>query len=213
MITLNGAPVLGGYISQPYNGAWVAELSVAIEEPISGTVVLSDENGQSWIGTVRRGGVFSSRWHGFIVGGGDGIKNTLGAKNYRSGFVGKIILDICSEAGEVQSPLITPAVLGQNLTFWSRPSGTGGEALATLAGELGVQWRVLPAGVVWLGEDSGQRSPIQYQPLDANFAQSFAEFAPAGLDLKVGEVQNSLQVPIVRVDYHISDRLRAKVWI
>ena len=208
---LNGYPILSGYLSRPRNGAWTAELQVAGEAPLSGRATLTDGIA-GYSGAIVSGSAYAGRGHWRIVGGAGGLGGVIDAKHYRSATVGKVLGDICSDTGEAKSPLILPNIALRNLSFWTRPLGTGGSAVASLADALGVVWRILPTGQIWLG-DSGFTipAPTEYPVLDRDPWHKSYTIAADSLILTTGMTQEAGQIQ--RIEYSIGDNLRARYWV
>lgn len=101
-ITANGAMVSSCSITIPYYGAWVADVAIIGDAPLTSpvTLVVSD---LTLIGTVVRDGAFTGDRRARIVGGGGGWGKTIPAKGY-SHVVGikasTILGDAAREAGE-----------------------------------------------------------------------------------------------------------------
>lgn len=209
MILVDGRPVLDGHIRFPWQGAWLASLEVsgAFEPPAS--VEITD-GAQTLQGAPRRGAPFQGRTILQVVGGAGGLGKPVEPKHYQGSKAGDVFRDILAAAGEAPSAEVTPSVLGQGLSFWSRLSGTNGEALSALAMSLGLAWRVLGNGKVWIGEPGSTfEAQGTYLPLDSDpvsretLAAVDTLWIRPGLSLE-GETVES-------VSYTIRRKLRAHV--
>jgi hypothetical protein len=63
-----------------------------------------------------------------------------------------VLGQLLAAAGEVLAPSTSTALLDRLLPRWTRQGGPAGAQIEALARVLGVGWRVLPEGGVWLGE-------------------------------------------------------------
>jgi len=151
--TLNGKDVLSLTLNEPRIGVWNAVVDVDSEEAITGTVTLVVDD-LSWTGTVVKGDAHAGRVHAQIVGGAGKISSELDTKHYRSASLGTVVDDLMRETGEKLSPTTDPKVRGHIVSRWSRPLGMASAALELVADELGLVWRVLRDGTIWLGEDT-----------------------------------------------------------
>lgn len=211
-ITLEDQPVLSGVISMPRLGAWTAELITASQTPLTGSVSLSDGT-VTFRGTVSSGGVFGARNHVRVIGGAGGLGGVIQSRHHRSASVNKILGDICADSGEKKSGLILPTISRQIFPYWSRPVGTGGGAVSDLADALGVVWRILPTGEVWIGDPSvPYAAPAEFAVLSRAPHESSFTIAIDDLSLWVGMSQEGGQIQ--RIEYTLDERRsRARYWV
>lgn len=150
-ITLAGHRAAACLLSVPRVGAWVADLDVDSAEDIVGAALLSID-GETWSGTVVRGGLVNGSWHGRVIGGSGGLHGSLGALAQRGSTLGTVLADVLREAGESLSS--DAASLDATAPLWHRIAGTASTAVADVARAAGYAWRVLADGRVWLGADA-----------------------------------------------------------
>jgi len=155
--TLNGKDVLSLTLNEPRIGVWNAVVDVDSEQVISGDVELVVD-GISWKGVVIKGDVHAGRVHAQIVGGKGKISTVLNTKHYRGTSLGTVVDDLMLETGEKLSPTTDARVRGHVVSRWSRPLGMASAALELVADELGLTWRILRDGTVWLGADTWQEA-------------------------------------------------------
>lgn len=211
-LTLDSNPVLSASISMPRIGTWFADVTVSGEVALSGQVALTDGSSGLLGAVINQDGAFAGRTFTRLVGGAGGLRNVLSPRHYRSASVGKILGDICSEAGEKKSLLIDPRLSLQRVPYWSRPAGTGGAALANLCDSLGAVWRVLPTGEVWIGEPGlSLAAPSEYQVLDRDPLDGSYDIAIDGPSLWVGMSQAA--GTIRRIEYSFDEIGRARYWV
>lgn len=147
-ITLNGAPVLELSLSLPMSGAWSADVQVASgDAPALGAAAFLSLPGQSFEGVVKRSGSFGERVQVRVIGGLVDWQEPLTEKNYQKTDVTTVLEDM---------GVTTDEPVPGALAFWSRPSGTIGEALQQVADHLGLSWRVNPNGSVRLRAEAPQ---------------------------------------------------------
>lgn len=158
-LTCAGAPVTAGTVTVPRRGAWHARLRLDAATAPPGAVELAWEGSTvPWRGTVaaRAGAlVEGGPVELLLVGGAGGLGRSLPGASYRQVTARVVLGQLLAAAGEQLAGGTLPAVLGRQLARWTRVAGTAGAQLDALASALGVGWRVLPDGGVWLGVDAG----------------------------------------------------------
>lgn len=211
MITLNGAPVLSGKISMPYQGRWTARLQTSSGAKLTGVARIADQTGAVFQGGFRRAGAVASRGYSRIVAA-PGLHTVQDPQHFQKSTIGQAFQAILTAAGEKADPFIFPTTTATPLAFWSTVLGTGGANLQILAEKNELIWRTRPGGSVWLGPDAESlRSPAPVTVIDADPSGDCYLVAPSGLWLQPGMVQSFGKV--VRVEYMIGEHLRAKVWV
>lgn len=155
-MTCNGMRVATATIAVPRVGVWHADLTVDIDDGAdapSGEVTLETEH-RTWRGTVRRG----EAWRGVaklrIVGGKGGMGNMVPPKSYRAAIARLPIADALAASGESLAASADGSTLSRMLPFWTSPSATAAEVVARVCADLGVSWRMLDDGTVWIGADT-----------------------------------------------------------
>jgi hypothetical protein len=155
-LTCAGKAVTRGEVEVPRSGPWHADLWLDADTAPSGAVELVWDGAPSpWrgfvvpgrAGVLTEGGPVEVR----VVGGAGGLGKRLPGQSYRSATARLIVEQLLAAAGERLDGSTATALLVRQLARWSRAAGTTGEQLDALAGQLGVSWRVLPGGKVWLG--------------------------------------------------------------
>lgn len=147
-VNLNGAPVLELSLSLPVSGAWSADIQVASGKALAAGARASLElPGLTLEGFVKRSGVFGDRAQLRVTGGALDWQSVLPAKNYQKTDVATVLADM---GVSTDQPVTNP------LDFWSRPSGTTGQALQQVADYLGLPWRINPDGTVRLRAEAPQ---------------------------------------------------------
>lgn len=151
--TLNGLRVLSCTLHEMLGGVWFADLVIDFNRPMANTVTLIFE-GQpqsTLVGTVQRSEAFEGKCWGRIVGGQGGLQQLLDAKAYRQTTAGAILDDVMAETGEALSDRVTDEIRAAYFQAWHRPRSRAASGIATLAQEIGLSWRVLRSGEIWLG--------------------------------------------------------------
>lgn len=151
--TLQGLPVLSCTLHEMIGGVWFADLVIDWPQPMLGTVLLEFEGPQtsSLLGTVQRSEAFEGKAWGRIAGGQGGLWQVLDAKAYRQVTAGAILDDVAEETGEELSARTTDDIRAAYFQAWHRPRARAAAGVATLAQEIGLSWRVLRSGEIWLG--------------------------------------------------------------
>ncbi len=162
LVTVNGTPCVRATIRIPRIGVWFADLAVDVAKTISGPVTISVSDGALELkGRAARTGVFKDTAVLRVLGGAGGLASEVPAKYYRRCPAKVPLQDILQAAGEKLSTEADQSLLNQQLVAWTLLRQKAGEALRTLADELGAVWRVLPDGTVWLGLESW---PVVHMP-------------------------------------------------
>ncbi|WP_437591487.1 hypothetical protein [Sorangium sp. So ce1000] len=140
-------------------GVWTATVETGDPAPTGAvTLELAAEDGSvdTFSGVVRPGsGEHAGRSRLWVVGGAGGLASELVARDYTAPrgvgadlVVGRLLADL----GEQLDP--TVELSGLVVERWHRGGLTGKQALSLFAERLGLDWRVLASGAVWLGVDS-----------------------------------------------------------
>lgn len=148
-------------------GNWVALLTIgASTKPTvatAATIVVTQEDGTEdlFVGAVRA----AENVEGTedlsvtIVGGADKLVDpVIPARHHTAGAqtipAGVVLSGICGAAGEALADGVEDALDAYPLTQWTRVAGPAGLAADLLAWSLGLAWRVLPDGTVWMGVET-----------------------------------------------------------
>lgn len=185
MPTANGKDVLGVVIEEPRVGVWSIELDADSDEALTGSVSV-EVDGVTWSGTVVRGEQTYGRAHARIIGGAGKLAGILDAKFYLNSTFGTVLRDIMQASGETLSPHTDAAVLSAPVGRWARSYASGGQALRQVATELGVSWRVLRDGTVWLGTETWPVADLTYDEIDQFPSEGAFMIAPDVPTLTVG---------------------------
>lgn len=136
------------------------------ETAYTGAALLTVE-GIEFQGYCQRAALKSSgRVSGMVVGGAGGLETTLPAKQYVAPKVQAVLDDILRPAGETLSTTVASSVTVRVLTTWQRAEGTAQEAISAVAESLGMPWRVLLDGTIWLGEETWTDPALECRTLN-----------------------------------------------
>jgi hypothetical protein len=148
----------------------------------------------------------------FAVGGAGGLRRMLALNEAIDDFgpidpalVIESILAASGEQGDLGVVQGLPV-----LPRWSRPVATGAHALSRLATRLGLGWRVLPNGHVWLGAETWPAYPRELLFTVEPDAGGFFEVAPDVPDLLPGMTLAGRRVVGVVYEASESGRIRAR---
>ncbi len=158
VLTVAGKAVTRGHVTLPRQGAWHADLWLDADTAPTGAVALSWGEGEAtWQGTVARGGVAVEGGPAAVrvVGGGGGLGAQLPGASYRNASPRVILGQILGAAGERLSGTSPAGPLDAILARWSRSAGAAGAQVGRLAASLGLLWRVLPDGSIYVGAEPG----------------------------------------------------------
>jgi hypothetical protein len=211
--TANGRAILRAAIHVPRVGVWHADVEVEGEEDdaITGSVDLEFE-GITWSGTVRRGGVDNGRIVLLVVGGAGGLERELDPKYYVDATSALPLDDIIRECGESLSSSSAAEARSMQLARWTRRRERGGVSLADLASALGLDWRVLPDGEVWVGTEAWSAATLEHDVIHVDPARDYRLLGVDAPTLVPGTTLDGRRVGYV---LHTIDprSVRSEVWL
>lgn len=210
MITLNGFEVLGGSITMPQSGVWVATVQLPLGGPEDGEVEFLDPFGQRLVGTVRDANPIGSRLEVMVNGGVGEARNESSPTHFKDGKSGAIMQQLATDYGGPLSNRITSALKGSVLPFWTNPAIPVAWNCETLSEALETRWGVDRDGALLFGYDPTEKSE-EFDVLDANPGRKFYDVAPEGLFIVPGDTQQGQTV--IAVDYYIQETLRVRYWL
>jgi hypothetical protein len=208
-VLANGVQVIAASMSVPLNGPWVIDCTTSVPLELGGPALISD-GGRVWFGTTRASGGLAGIYHSRIVGGRGKLTTDVAPRHWRGFTVGGALAATLTDGGEVISPLIPGNVLSRPLAYWTRQFGPLQTAIADLADEASVQWRVLSDGMVWLGTGRPTpSSPLDEKPivLDAQLDVDLLALSVETFSVIPGDEIAGMKVQSVR--YELGSTLRA----
>jgi hypothetical protein len=210
MLTANDSPCLSLVLAIARNSAWVAHIEIE-GEFVDGPCVLSDGTTR-WIGTAARSSELAGVTSAVVWAGNGGARYPLGAAHFRGSTVGKVLALTLAEAGEAKHGNISGELLSTALPYWTRPAGSLGNALTTLAEHVGADWYFAPDGTVWLGTGRCEPADEALAPMALEYdgASGAQDFAPDYLSVLPGDDLGN--GPIVSVLYEINTMARGVAW-
>lgn len=165
--SLGDLDVSKGMLRMFERGNWVARLGIGNEAaPVVGetcSILFARESGavDTFVGTVRASVLLEGTVElSVTVVGGKGKLNapeivaryhTSGITNVHAGLVAK---SIATAAGETLAAGVDTALGSYQLRAWARAKGTATGALDVLASVLGLGWRMLADGTIWIGAET-----------------------------------------------------------
>jgi hypothetical protein len=211
MISINDTPCLSLTLTVSRNSAWVAHIEVE-GEFTEGACVISDGTTR-WVGTADRVHEEAGVTTAVVWAGTGGARYPLGAAHFRNTTVGKVLALTLAAAGEARHGNIDATLLARSLPYWTRPSGSLGTALTTLAEHIGCDWYFAPDGSVWLGTGRCEPADDALAPMALEYdGQTGAQdFAPDYLSILPGDDLG--HGPIVCVLYEINTMARGVAWV
>lgn len=216
LVLLNGSlDVIRACITLPRVGCWHAELEIDTDQAsdLSGAAALSVADGAVfWVGSVFRGGVFAGRGKALLVGGTGGLKKTLPAKFYRGAPLRLPLGDALLEAGEVLSPTADPATLGMLLQNWTRREQSACLTVQELADVVGVPWRVLADGSLWIGPETWPAYTDDFEVVGEDPAAGYAEVDSDLPTLRPGQTLEGRKVGRVVHEFY-GEGSKTLVWL
>lgn len=203
LLGVDGVAVVAGTITLPRVGRWVADLELEAAPPAPRAKATLKGPALSLVGHVARSGSFVGAHRVRLCGGAGGLALPLPGQHFRSMPISLLLDDLLGLVDERRSPTIDQDILGRSLTSWVRPAGAASQALTTLADLLGVVWRVLADGTIWLGEDTWRETAATGELLDANPMQRTVHAAFETMAILPGQTFKGLRVDVV--SHTISD--------
>jgi hypothetical protein len=211
--SVDGRAILRAAIHCPRVGVWHADVELEGEEgdELDGAVEL-EFDAITWSGTVRRGGLDNGRLLLLVVGGAGGLELELEPKYYVDAASSLPLDDIMRECGETLSSTASSAARSTQLAKWTRRRERGGVALHDLAAVLGLDWRVLPDGSVWLGTEAWTAAELVHDVLEDDPARAYRRLGVDAPTLTPGSTLDGRRVSYVL--HTIEPRaVRSEVWL
>lgn len=200
--SLGSFPVNEGFLRLPLRGNWSAQVEVTVAadaaEPAIGSaaqLVVTPSKGAAvtFYGTIRRGGIHrgASLLRVALAGGAGRLLTALPPREYVKGTApvpaGLVAKDAASAAGETLDTGIEELLDASPLDRWTRLASSAKEALDRLALDLGLGWRVLPSGKLWIGSESWPAVDDVAERLSTDPEDGTATYAPDGAVLFAGD--------------------------
>lgn len=211
-VRVNGAlEVIGGSLTIRRLGAWFGEFDLGDEVAQPGRVTVDAFDGRaSFVGHAARVGKHLERGRITVIGGAGGLAREVAARFYRSALLHPqaILRDLLRDCGEALSATATAPELTRDVPAWVRRRAPASEELWRIADTLGLAWRVLPDGTVWLGSESWADVPdFEYDLVhdDPGELVSVIDVPTLVPDLLPGRTFNGR--PIASVHYDLTPRL------
>ncbi len=222
------------YLRSVQRGCWTATAEIGwAEAPADGeacSLRFTRDDGEEdvWTGAVLRSRVvaLSERLSVTVMGGAGRLLAPSLAPRYQTAgatqVTGALVLAaIAADAGETLADGVEAELEAHALPSWHRMGGPAIDAIDTLAGVLGLGWRVLPTGELWMGAETW--AEVGTETLDRAYFESGAPedgsvtYACDGTPFAAGESVDGAQAVEVcyRYDAMLEDRsagaLRAEV--
>jgi hypothetical protein len=183
--TVNGKNLLSATITEPRFGVWSAVIDVDSDEAITGKVTLEIDT-VTWVGTVMKGDLHAGRFHAQVVGGAGKLATVLPAKYYLGAPMSVVLGDLMLGTGEELSIAVDDLVRTFSVARWARPQGKASAAIKQCADEMGLVWRVLRSGTIWLGAEKWVDHKPEYDEIDRAPGRDSMLIAPTAPTLQPG---------------------------
>jgi hypothetical protein len=163
------ATILSGRLSMPAEGAWTAHLQLGEDAaPPDGTAVtveLAREGASpvTWSGYVDHGDTWQGRQRILVVGGAGGLAQPIDRREHLAGstpvpalaILQAILAAMPPGSVETLNSAAAGNLVGLGVARWDRAGGApASRAVGRLARRLGLGWRVLDDGSVWMGPET-----------------------------------------------------------
>lgn len=186
-LTIDNRSVIQGRLQLPARGPWWGEFTLDANEALKQgqRVTVRSATGFELVATVQKCEVVYGVPQVRIIGGRGGLNRTVAAQWHTGpGLTARTVLTSWADAaGEQLSGTIASELLSRSVARWVRAKGRSIDALDALADALGVNWRVLPDGTVWLGvEQSAEVEAFEHDVVARRVATGCVELvvdAPA----------------------------------
>ncbi len=206
--------IIAGKITMPLLGAWQAHLELGETSAPTGavTIELAREGSPPvlWQGFVDHGDTWQGRQKIVVRAGSGGLAQKLDRREYLAGAAAvpaaQLVGDVVRLVGEVLADPAQAALTGLGFARWDRPAGDpASRAVGRVARRLGLGWRVLDAGTIWMGPETwpavDDRLVSLIEDRDGDFLAD--KCAPDAAILRPGTTVSGRQ--IYRVTYTIGE--------
>lgn len=172
--TIGDLDVSEAYVRLLLQGNWMATCEIGwpdvppIGSPATLSITRSDGTLDAFTGTIRRAQnlIDAQRTSVTLVGGAGKLLDVIpprhhasGASTIPAGLVLSGIVDATASVGaNARAEVLAPGVLATANTFpllrWTRVEGEAWAAVENLAYTIGLHWRMLRDGTLWMGEET-----------------------------------------------------------
>lgn len=209
--TLRGKDVLGGEITLSLLGVWNASIDVNADDVPTGHAELAYVAGDksfTYTGTITESAPAAGRTRVRFLAGAGKMSKELPGRGYEKGTpAATIAKDVCVAAGETLAAGVADELRTILLPSWHREKGTGNAALKALAEHLGLGFRALPNGNLWLGKETWPPAPDAFEE-KAPDENGLGMYAPSLPDIVPGTNMSGRRVSMV---VHHLETLRSEV--
>ena len=157
-LTIRGVDAIGGTLTMPLRGPWVYTGDIDSQSVATGHADLAYQGPKKAVtfsGTIVESATEAARTRVRMVGGAGGLSRVLPSLGYRRGTpASTVVRDIAVACGESLAEGVTTELAAFVLNGWSREKGTGNRALESLCEHLGLNYRTLANGSLWVGKES-----------------------------------------------------------
>lgn len=219
---LGDLAVSTGLLRLSARGNWLAHLELghdaAPAEGSAASLLLYREEGDpdTCVGTIRRSGILpgSETVTATLVGGAGKLLDQVPALDQVAGVTplpaGLVARAIVDAAGEQLAAGVEDELDSYQLHRWTRFASSGRDALDLLVELLGLTWRVLRDGSIWVGAETWPAVDGAAPHVGGDPSDGMILYAPAGAPLDPGTTIDGRQA--IAVDYRIEPgRVRAEV--
>ena len=218
---LGDLPISEGLLRLPVRGNWTASVTLGWESaPSIGSVaelvfVREDESEDVFAGVIRRSGFLpgSQTVTATVVGGAGNLLELVPPRDYVAGSAplpaGLVARGIVDDVGEQLAAGVELALDGLTLPRWTRIASSARAALDLLADRLGLGWRVLADGTIWVGVETWPELDNAAFYVGGDPSDGAVLYASDGAPLVVGSTVDGVQA--IAVEYSIGASLRATV--
>ena len=173
-VKVNGTQAIKAVVTYPLTGQWTSECVLdshtALDIGDSVSILIADV--MEFVGTVIRAGAANGRSEIRVIGGNNKLGTVLKGKSYKKPTLGLVLNDILYDAGETLTDGTNDAILAYAFPHWCRSANPARRELALLLAERDLNWRILPNGEVWVGDDTWSDSEIDSYLIENNDSKS-----------------------------------------
>lgn len=198
-LTIAGVAALRARLSMPLSGLWLVDALLDADTAPTGVVACSAP-GFDGSGTVVRGDAIQGRAAVRIVAGKGALATPLAPRWYSRAPARVIALDVLRDSGEL---LASSSAIPDVELSWARSSLSAAATLEQLAGVLGIAWRALDDGSIWLGAETWPAVAEVPMVLETDDGLGWRRYEADALTLRPGMLLEGRRV--VRVRHAIDD--------
>ena len=209
-LTVAGFAANRAAITFPISGLWTIDADLDADTLPTGRVAIAADS-FALSGTIQpgRSGDFAGKTTARIVAGNGSLAATVADRWYRNVPARIVVSDLVQATGETLSPTSS---LPSMTTSFARLALPGASLLELLTAQLGLSWRAIDDGSLWLGTETWPDSGItDSMDLWGDEALGVRRVATDAMTLRPGTTLNGRKITLVRYEVE-QDSVTCEAW-